>query len=57
MKKCSIFSPEDGVLDPYDSGAFADGTNVELRNIRHVQFIKNAYVADQMIARCLADGS
>lgn len=37
-EKCSLYSPDDGMLGPVDSGAFPDGTNKSLPGIRHLKF-------------------
>ncbi len=36
LKKCSIFSPTDSLIDPYDTGHFDDGENFPIPNLRHV---------------------
>lgn len=38
VQKCSLYSPEDGVLNPYDSGAFPDGINVSIPDMTHLEF-------------------
>jgi len=52
IEKCSLYSPEDGVLDPYDSGAFSDGTNVSLPDIHHIKFKSSPQVFEAMIKNC-----
>jgi hypothetical protein len=52
LEKCSLFSPEDGILDPYDSGAFKDGINVSLPNISHLKFKSSPVVFEAMKKAC-----
>jgi hypothetical protein len=52
LSKCALFSPEDGVLEPYDSGAFPDGVNVEVRGVKHLQKFKDRSYVDAMLERC-----
>jgi pimeloyl-ACP methyl ester carboxylesterase len=39
LDKCSIYSPQDGVIEPYDSGKFADGTNASIEGMHHLKSI------------------
>jgi hypothetical protein len=52
IEKCSLFSPEDGMLDPYDSGAFADGTNISIPNMHHLKFKSSPLVFEKMKEEC-----
>lgn len=52
IQKCSIFSADDGVLDPYDSGAFPDGVNIEIPHIHHYQFKNSKKVFQTLIEGC-----
>lgn len=57
IEKCSLYSPEDGVLDPYDSGAFLDGINVSLPDIHHIKFKSSPVVFEAMIKNCYQKGA
>lgn len=52
IEKCSLFSPDDGVLNPYDSGAFPDGTNISLPHIKHLKFKSSPEVFRKMKESC-----
>lgn len=39
LEKCSVFSPDDEFVKPYDAGRFADGTNIEIAGIKHMDTI------------------
>lgn len=52
IQKCSIFSADDGVLDPYDSGAFPDGKNIEIPGVHHYQFKTSKKVFQTLIEEC-----
>lgn len=56
VEKCSLYSPEDGILDPYDSGAFPDGVNVSLPKIHHLKFKSSPVVFEAMKKACFQDG-
>ena len=36
LKKCSVFSPQDSLVSPYDTGKFDDGENFSIPNLRHI---------------------
>lgn len=55
MEKCSLYSPEDGILDPYDSGAFKDGINISLPNVHHLKFKSSPVVFEAMKKHCFQD--
>jgi pimeloyl-ACP methyl ester carboxylesterase len=46
LDKCSLYSPNDGLIRPYDSGKFEDGNNLavphmkHLRSIHHIRFYR-----------------
>ena len=52
IEKCSLFSPEDGMLDPYDSGAFPDGINITIPNMHHLKFKNSPFVFEKMKEEC-----
>lgn len=52
IKKCSFYSPQDGMLDPVDSGKFPDGINVSIPNIRHLGFKSSEVVFDAIKEAC-----
>jgi len=52
VEKCSLFSPEDGVLNPYDSGAFSDGINISIPNVSHLKFKSSPQVFSAMKEAC-----
>jgi len=52
IQKCSLFSPDDGRLVPFDSGAFQDGINISLPNVKHLQFKSSSQVFDTMKQEC-----
>lgn len=52
IEKCSLFSPEDGILNPYDSGAFPDGTNISIPNIHHLKFKNSSKVFTKLKEAC-----
>ena len=53
IKKCSLFSVDDKIVnDPYDSGAFEDGVNIELHHVDHMDFIKEQSVYEEIIKGC-----
>jgi hypothetical protein len=36
LEKCSLFSPADGLLKPYDCGRFEDGINIDVPGMDHL---------------------
>ncbi|MBI4403614.1 MAG: hypothetical protein HY537_05605 [Deltaproteobacteria bacterium] len=53
LKKCSLYSPSDKMVDrPYDSGAFQDGINIEIKGIGHLDFIHKRSVYETMRSSC-----
>jgi len=36
IRKCSIFSPQDSLIAPYDTGKFDDGENYSVPGIKHI---------------------
>jgi len=55
IEKCSLFSPEDGILNPFDSGAFEDGINISLPQVHHLKFKSSPQVFFQMKEACFKD--
>jgi len=52
VEKCSLFSPEDGMLNPYDSGAFKEGLNISIPNMHHLKFKSSPIVFEKMKEEC-----
>jgi pimeloyl-ACP methyl ester carboxylesterase len=53
LDKCSLYSFEDNIVHaPADSGKFEGGTNVEIRGLRHMDFIWNEGVYRIMRTAC-----
>jgi len=52
IEKCSLFSPDDGILDPYDSGAFEDGVNISIPKVHHLKFKSSEKVFLNMKEAC-----
>ncbi|NBX93362.1 MAG: hypothetical protein EB078_00665 [Proteobacteria bacterium] len=52
IEKCSLFSPDDGILNPYDSGAFEDGINVSIPRVHHLEFKSSPRVFFEMKKAC-----
>jgi len=52
IEKCSLFSPEDGILNPFDSGAFEDGINISIPNTHHLKFKSSELVFEKMTEGC-----
>jgi pimeloyl-ACP methyl ester carboxylesterase len=52
LDKCSIFSPQDGSLNPFDAGAFPDGRNISLPQVGHLRAISSPAVMNALITEC-----
>jgi hypothetical protein len=53
LKKCSLYSPQDGMaIKPYDSGAFSDGINISLPDVKHLSFLHDEAVFERMKKDC-----
>lgn len=52
LRKCALFSPDDGLIAPYDSGRFEDGINVEVRGMRHLDSVKERRYYELMRSSC-----
>lgn len=51
-EKCSLYSPSDGLVRPYDAGKFDDGTNVELQGLTHMDMVFNKTSYDAVVQNC-----
>lgn len=54
LKKCSLFSPQDQFIEPWDSGRFANGVNVEVPNAPHLEMMSARTYFDALKASCYA---
>ncbi len=52
LDKCSIFSPADGLVTPYDSGSFPDGRNYSIPNLKHMDGIKKPDHYNALVKNC-----
>jgi len=52
IQKCSLFSPQDGMLNPFNSGAFPDGINVSLPRVKHLRFKSAPVVFSALSQHC-----
>lgn len=52
IEKCSLFSPDDGMLNPYDSGAFEDGINISIPHVNHLKFKSSPLVFETLKEQC-----
>lgn len=52
IKKCALFSPDDGLIAPYDSGRFDDGINIEIEGMRHLDSVKKHSAYATMRQEC-----
>jgi hypothetical protein len=52
MRTCSLFSPADELVRPYDAGALAGGTNVAVPDMGHMQAITKREFYEVMRRRC-----
>ena len=56
IKKCSLYSRSDILTDdPLNSGGFLDGINVEVANVRHIQFMNDLDVYHIMRTACYGE--
>ena len=56
VRFCKLFSPDDGLIAPYDSGRVDGGVNVELPGMRHMDSVKKRAFYDVMRDACF-DGA
>lgn len=49
---CSLYSPEDGMLDPFDAGAFSEGLNISIPQVNHLRFKSDPRVFQAMFEKC-----
>jgi pimeloyl-ACP methyl ester carboxylesterase len=52
LEKCSLFSPQDGFVKPYDAGKWPDGINVDVPNMKHLATIWQQPFYGIMRANC-----
>jgi hypothetical protein len=52
LPKCALYSPDDGVLEPFDSGAFPDGVRVEVPGVAHTRKFDDRSYVDAMLGSC-----
>jgi pimeloyl-ACP methyl ester carboxylesterase len=52
LDKCSIFSPQDGLVRPYDAGRFEDGIAVELPDTPHMDILFKRATFDALKREC-----
>jgi pimeloyl-ACP methyl ester carboxylesterase len=52
LQKCSIYSPDDGFVKPYDAGKFSDGTNVDVPGMHHMATIWDEQFYHVMRSHC-----
>jgi pimeloyl-ACP methyl ester carboxylesterase len=52
LDKCALFSPDDGLIRPYDSARTPDGVNVEVEGMRHLQSVKSRKFYELMKEKC-----
>lgn len=52
LEKCSLYSPDDGMVSPYDAGRLDGGTNVELKGATHLDMIWKKEVFETMREKC-----
>lgn len=52
LDKCSVFSPDDGVLDPYNSGAFENSRNTVINGMRHEWAFTSRRFARAIVDAC-----
>jgi pimeloyl-ACP methyl ester carboxylesterase len=52
LQKCSLYSPDDGLVRPYDAGRFDDGTNVQLEGLTHLDMVFSKTSFDAVVNSC-----
>jgi hypothetical protein len=53
LQKCTLYSNQDNIVhEPADSGVFDGGINVEVRNVRHLEFVTSWDVYRIMRTAC-----
>jgi pimeloyl-ACP methyl ester carboxylesterase len=57
LDKCSLYSPADQFVKPYDAAKFDDGTNIEVPDMRHMQWIWTLRGFETMRAGCYGIGT
>jgi pimeloyl-ACP methyl ester carboxylesterase len=55
LEKCSLFSPQDGLVKPYDAGKWPDGINVDVPDMKHMATIWQQPFYEIMRENCYAN--